>query len=241
VLESFGYGGRLARGRTYARGGAVLSMAVSRGQVTARVQGSRPKPYDVTITVPPLSDEQWARVTAAMGEQAIFAARLLAGEMPQEIEQAFATAQVPLFPRSARDLVTHCSCPDPANPCKHIAAVYYLLGERFDSDPFLLFELRGRDKDQIGAALRELRAAGVGDVEPAEPVEVERAPALADLLASFDEPAAPLDQIIPQIAAPELEAPLLRRYGPPPAGTAEDLTTVYRALSRLALDRLLGE
>jgi uncharacterized Zn finger protein len=176
-----------------------------------------------------------------MAEQAIFSATLLAGEMPQEIEEAFATAQVPLFPRSARDLSATCSCPDPAVPCKHIAAVYYLLGERFDSDPFLLFELRGRDKEQIGAALRAERAESADELlAPEEPL-VERAPGLAELLAEFDEPGEPLDEITPQIALPELEAPLLRRYGPPPAGSEEDLTLAYRTLSKLALDRLLGE
>jgi uncharacterized Zn finger protein len=241
VLESFGYGGRLARGRTYARGGAVLSIEQKKGTVTARVQGSRPSPYHVRITVPPLSDEQWARVIDAMAEQAIFSAKLLAGEMPMEIEEAFATAQVPLFPRSARDLATNCSCPDPVVPCKHIAAVYYLLGERFDSDPFLLFELRGRDKEQVGAALRAMRAREVDSLEPAPALEVERAPALEELIATFDLPGADLAQIAPQIAAPELEAPLLRRYGPSPAATAEDLAVVYRTLTKLALNRLLGE
>jgi uncharacterized Zn finger protein len=241
VLESFGYGGRLARGRTYARGGAVVSLEIGRGNATARVQGSRPSPYTVRLSMPPLKDEQWDRAIDAMAEQAIVSAKLLAGEMPLEIEEAFAAAEVPLFPRSARDLATTCSCPDPANPCKHIAAVYYLLGERFDSDPFLLLQLRGRDKEQLIAALRARRAESAADLElPDEPI-VERAPALAELLAAFDTPAEPLGAIAPQIAPPDPEAPLLRRYGPPPAATEEDLTVVYRTLSKLALDRLLGD
>ncbi len=239
VLEGFGYGGRLARGRTYARGGAVLSIEIGRGQVSAKVQGSLPRPYQVKISLAPLSDAQWASATGAMAEQAIFAAKLLAGEMPQEIEQAFAAAKVPLFPRNSRDLTTTCSCPDQANPCKHIAAVYYLLGERFDEDPFLLFELRGRNKDQIGAALRGRRADTSADaVYAAAPRE--RAPALADLLVGFDEPATPLERIAPHVAAPEVEAGLLRRYGAPPAGVEDGLRAAYTTLTRAALERLLG-
>ena len=238
-LEGFGYGGRLARGRSYARGGAVLSIEIGRGHVSARVQGSLPRPYQVKISLAPLGDAQWASATGAMAEQAIFAAKLLAGEMPQEIEQAFAAAKVPLFPRNSRDLTTTCSCPDQANPCKHIAAVYYLLGERFDEDPFLLFELRGRNKDQIGAALRGRRADTSADAVY-ETAPRERAPALADLLVGFDEPATPLELIAPHVAAPEVEAALLRRYGAPPAGVEDGLRAAYTTLTRAALERLLG-
>lgn len=241
ALEGFGYGSRLTRGRTYARGGAVLSIDIKPGQVAAKVQGSRPTPYSVTIGVARLDDKQWALAIDAMAEQAIFAAKLLAGEMPQAIEEAFAAARVPLFPRSAGDLSTKCSCPDSANPCKHIAAVHYLLGERFDEDPFLLFELRGRSKAQIIEALRARRADSAADVGAAAPSpSVEQAPALADLLATYDEIGAELAQIAPHVAAPELEAALLRRFGDPPAGVAEDLRAAYRAITRAALEQLFA-
>jgi uncharacterized Zn finger protein len=242
VLESFGYGSRLTRGRTYARGGAVLSIDVRPGQVAAKVQGSRPRPYDVTIGVAQLDDAQWKRAIDAIGEQAIFAAKLLAGEMPQTIEEAFATAKIPLFPRSSTDLSTRCSCPDLANPCKHIAAVHYLLGERFDEDPFLLFELRGRGKAQIVDELRARRAEGAaagGETAPTPPSE-EALP-LADLLATFDEPGAELATLAPHIAAPELEAAILRRLGNPPAGVATELRAAYTAITRAALQRLFAE
>lgn len=242
VLEGFGFGGRLSRGRSYARGGAVLEIGVVRGQVTANVQGSLPRPYQVKIALAPLSDAQWAAVIEAMAEQAIFAAKLLDGEMPQEIEQAFATARVPLFPRNSRDLATTCTCPDKANPCKHIAAVYYLLGEHFDEDPFLLFTLRGRNKEQIGAALRSRRADTAEDLFDAPvPIHAERPPALADMLACFDEPGLPLEQIAPQIAAPPVEAALLRRYGTPPAEVEDGLRAAYQTVTRAALNRLLGD
>lgn len=241
ALESFGYGSRLTRGRTYARGGAVLNIDVKPGQVGAKVQGSRPKPYNVTIKLARLDDRQWARALDAIAEQAIFAAKLLAGEMPPTIEEAFAAAQVPLFPRSAADLDTNCSCPDTANPCKHIAAVHYLLGERFDEDPFLLFELRGRSKTQIIDELRARRADSAATTTAAAPsAPVEQAPPLAELLETFDQPGAELAQIAPHIAAPELEAAILRRYGDPPAGVGDELGAAYRAITQATLKRLFA-
>ena len=120
VLESFGWDNRLARGRSYARGGQVASMDVKKGEVKAKVQGSMLRPYSISIELPALNEEQWEKVIGAMSAQAIFAAKLLAGEMPQNIEEAFKSAGVPLFPRSAKDINADCSCPDFENPCKHI-------------------------------------------------------------------------------------------------------------------------
>ncbi len=159
VLESFSMGTRLTRGRSYARQGQVVSIDVQPGIVQAKVQGSQPKPYAVKIQLQPLEDQQWERVIDAMAEQALFAAKLLAGEMPEHIEEAFSAVNLSLFPTREKDLVTHCSCPDWANPCKHVAAVYYLLAERFDEDPFLIFKLRGRDKEEIIQSLRARRTA----------------------------------------------------------------------------------
>ena len=153
VLEGFSFGSRLERGRSYARRGQVLDIAIEAGVVTAKVQGSRANPYAVRIAVKTLSKEQTAKLGAALGEQVIFAAKLLAGEMPQEIEQVFAAAQLSLFPSNLDDLTTECSCPDWSNPCKHVAAVYYLIGEEFDRDPFLLFKLRGIDRERLLASL----------------------------------------------------------------------------------------
>ncbi|NNJ12658.1 hypothetical protein EKD04_020240 [Chloroflexales bacterium ZM16-3] len=240
MLEGFGYGTRLTRGRSYARNGSVLNIDITPGQVSARVQGSQRTPYKVSIAIIPLSNAQWGKAIDAMAEQAIFAAKLLAGEMPHEIEEAFAAAHVALFPARSGDLVTSCTCPDFANPCKHIAAVYFLLGERFDDDPFLIFALRGRSKDQIIAALRARRAEAADPVSapiaPAEPV-----PALADQLGSFDEPGPELAELTPHIAIPEVETALLLRYGPPPADSELALRNIYRALSRAAIERIFRE
>lgn len=162
---------RLTRGRSYARTGQVLNLDIQSGRVRARVQGSRPKPYQVEIKIKPLSEHEWSKVADAMSAQAIFAAKLLAGEMPRDIEKAFADAHVNLFPTHSHDLETSCSCPDWSNPCKHIAAVYLLLGEQFDADPFLLLRLRGMSKTEIMEMLRARRAGEprVSELSPPPP------------------------------------------------------------------------
>jgi uncharacterized Zn finger protein len=157
VLESFPFAGRLARGRSYARAGQVLSLAVRPGEVTASVQGSRPKPYRVTVLLDPFPALVWARVEVALAEQAIYSARLLAGEMPPDIEDVFAAAGAPLFPQRQQDLTMSCSCPDHAVPCKHLAATFYLLAEAFDEDPFQILHWRGRDRESLLTRLRALR------------------------------------------------------------------------------------
>src|SRR5438270_10093712 len=178
VLESFNIGARLGRGRSYARGGQVLSIDVDKGLVKARVQGSRPKPYDIQIKVNVLPAADWKKLARAVAGQALFAAKLLAGEMPQDIEQAFTAAGLSLFPEKLRDLTTSCSCPDWSNPCKHIAAVYYLLGEEVDRDPFLLFQLRGLSREELlgilGEAGRRAEAPTPKEPSPApEPLAVD--------------------------------------------------------------------
>lgn len=148
-----------------------MSLDIQPGEVAAVVQGSRPTPYAVRLTVKLLSDPEWARAEEAIASQAIFLARLLSGEMPEEIEEAFAACRLSLFPSSKRDLDAICSCPDWGNPCKHGAAAYYLLAEAFDADPFLIFAWRGRSRDRLLADLRSVRdaaaAAERGQVEPA--------------------------------------------------------------------------
>ena len=126
-----------------------MSIVVEKGLVSAEVQGSRPRPYEVTIKVKKLTTAAWSTVAKALSQQVIFAARLLAGEMPQDIEKVFEQAGLTLFPEKLHDLVTDCSCPDWSNPCKHTAAVFYLLGEEFDRDPFLVFKMRGMTREEL--------------------------------------------------------------------------------------------
>lgn len=155
VLESFGLENRLARGRSYARKGQVVSLDIAAGAAHAVVQGSRARPYRVVIGVDQLSEDDWRRISSVFAAKAVFLAKLLAGEMPANIEEAFASCSLSLFPEDLDDLETVCSCPDVANPCKHIAAALYLLAESFDEDPFRIFEWRGRSKDELLASLRQ--------------------------------------------------------------------------------------
>ncbi len=148
--------GRLARGRSYARAGRTHDLVVQGGAVSALVTGSRLEPYRVTLELSRLSDAEWSQAIHAMAEKAQFSAELLAGEMPREIDTVFHGG---LFPQRRAELVTACSCPDHGDPCKHIAATHYVLGEALDRDPFLLFELRGRSKAQVLDELRTARSA----------------------------------------------------------------------------------
>lgn len=241
VLEQFGWGNRLTRGRSYARKGQVLSIAIGVGKVSATVQGSRPRPYNVTLTIQPLSDTQWEQVGDALAQQAIFAAKLLAGEMPQDIEEAFVHAGVPLFPRKSSDIEAQCSCPDFANPCKHIAAVYYLLGEQFDEDPFLIFRVRGRTREQVMEMLQSRRIATAEPPPHAIVVPSEPVAPLADSLSTFYEAGDELEAISAHIAAPERDAMLLQRGSTPPLHTENTLRKIYQTMTTQVLARVFGE
>jgi uncharacterized Zn finger protein len=170
VLEAAGVGGRLARGRTYARRGQTVSLRVDAGAATARVQGSAARPYRVRIGVPTLGKAQWAAVLDALAADASLTAALLAGELPREVEETFAAQGVALLPSGRDDLTMDCTCPDVTVPCKHLAAVFYLLAERFDADPFALLALRGRDRETVLDELRDRRAdAAAAPTLPLDP------------------------------------------------------------------------
>jgi len=248
VLESFGWSNRLDRGRRYARKGQVLDFELSTGKVEATVQGSVRKPYFVTIEIKPIAEGAWDHVIEEMSQKAIFAAKLLAGEMPDDIEDAFEAADVSLFPEKSKDIKTHCSCPDSANPCKHIAALYYILAEDFDRDPFMIFELRGRTKDDITAALRKQRT--VDDESPPEP---EALPAGED--AEEEEAALSMDDFWEagesesfsvNISPPDVSAAVIKRLGTPQfwdskENFVEKMGGYYEEISRRAIETAYGD
>lgn len=157
VLESFGMGGRLTRGRNYARQGQVLSLSLSTSMVIALVQGSRPTPYKTRIAIKAFTTPEWQRIEHALAGKALYAAKLLAGEMPSDIETLFASLGLQLFPASSRELTMDCTCPDWEVPCKHLAAACYLLAESFDNDPFEILAWRGRSREDLLERLRTLR------------------------------------------------------------------------------------
>ncbi|MEM7591226.1 MAG: SWIM zinc finger family protein [Cyanobacteria bacterium P01_A01_bin.83] len=158
LLDSYRFKKRLERGRSYAREGNVLSMEFANSRAKAEVLGSDAQPYQVSLSLDSFSNEDWNFVINKMSEQAVFSAQLLAGEMPETIEAVFTASGLSLFPFTLNEVRSRCSCPDKANPCKHIAAVYYQLGDRFSEDPFIIFQLRGRTKNQIIERLRQIRS-----------------------------------------------------------------------------------
>ena len=252
---SQGYSNRLARGRSYARAGRTHDLTLDAGRVTAKVTGTRPTPYRVTIELSKLSDATWERAIQAMAAKAQFAAELLAGRMPTGIDDAFRAGGASLFPAKEADLGTECSCPDWANPCKHVAAAHFVLGEALDRDPFLLFELRGRTKHQVLEALRAARS--VERPEPrrrgrtAQPVsgtaelEIPKLSLKKLKREEYDKPRAPPPALELSFDAPVAHGALLRQLGTPSAwaggsSPAELFAPLVRAAAekarRLALE-----
>jgi uncharacterized Zn finger protein len=185
ALEQFTDPGRLGRGRSYASNGRILDYKLANGTVTARVRGSinpyfgvyKEPIYKTSITIKAISASDWKKVIRQIASRADLVTKLLMNEMPDTIEDAFAILDLHLLPHSERDFDTSCSCPDYANPCKHIAGVYYLLASALDQDPFIMFELRGLSRDNLRAELAQsplgqiLASALVTSDIPVEPVE----------------------------------------------------------------------
>lgn len=247
VLESFGWVRRLARARNYAREGNVLEIEFRGAKVFARVQGTAPEPYKVSLSLDPFDDEQWQYVIESMAQRAIFSAKLLAGEMPQNIEEVFTSNGLSLFPLTKFDIHSKCSCPDPANPCKHIGAVYYLLGDRFSEDPFVLFQLRGRTKEEIITALRQTRSTSTDEAPPEiEESTVQSSDAQALNLQQFWQYDDQLESSLVVIAPPPSSNTVLDILGPIPlkegsgasgggGAIAEYFKTLYEKVSQQAI------
>ena len=159
LINGYRFKKRLERAWAYAREGNVLSIRFEGRRVHARVQGSGEDPYKVKLWLDVLNDEDWNYVLEALGQKARWSAQLLAGVMPQDIERAFAASGKRLFPFKLQEVRSECTCPDKVNPCKHVSAVYYLMGERFSEDPFVLFQLRGRTRAQLLSDLAVKRRA----------------------------------------------------------------------------------
>ncbi|MEY3929956.1 MAG: hypothetical protein RLZZ516_1666 [Cyanobacteriota bacterium] len=161
LINGYRFKKRLERAWAYAREGNVLSIRFEGRRVHARVQGSGEEPYKLKIWLDVLSDDDWRYVLEALGQKARWSAQLLAGVMPQDIERAFAASGRRLFPFKLQEVRSECTCLDnrngKGNLCKHISAVYYLMGERFSEDPFVLFQLRGRTRAQLLGDLAEQR------------------------------------------------------------------------------------
>jgi uncharacterized Zn finger protein len=247
-LEQFSrdYLSRLGRGRTYARTGRVHDLTIGPGLVTAVVTGS--EEYDVTLRMDAFTTAEWNMAIKIMAQEARYAAELLAGQMPADIDAVFRRCKRSLFPSKSHDLETDCSCPDWASPCKHVAAMHYVLGEAFDRDPFLLFELRGRTRDQVLAALSRLRT---GSTEPssAEKKAPESVASAVEVSpgswSKYEVAPVPIPVLKFNFEPPQTPAAILRSLTPPRPWTLEQepadfLADLYAAASERARQMALG-
>ena len=251
ALEALNLGGRLSRGRSYARSGQVLSIEIDRQRVAATVQGSRPKPYEVSIGVTALSRADWARLAGALSGSPLHVAKVIAGEMPEDIETLFREAGVALFPARTSELRTECSCPDWSNPCKHIAAVYYLLGQEFDRDPFLIFKLRGITREELASLVGSATPKKKRERKESRPAPVvpKEAPVLiagAKAPEAFWEGSAPEGDLFGLVEPPPRSAPILQRLGAFPFWRGqedffESLAPVYPAAATIATAAFVGK
>ena len=145
ALNQIDFSNRLPRGRTYANKGLARNIRILGNKITAEVQGSRPRPYKVSFTIPPFSSREKAKITEAVIENPMHLSSLLNRKLPPALMQLFASKGVALFPASWNDIEGECSCPDWAVPCKHMASVIYLIANEIDQNPFLVFELHNFD------------------------------------------------------------------------------------------------
>ena len=220
----------------------MISIDIDSGTVTAEVQGSRARPYHVSIKVKTLSQAKWKKLAEILSKRASFATKLLASEMPSDIEDAFAEAGLSLFPEKKSDLKTACSCPDWANPCKHIAAVYYLLGEEFDRDPFLIFSLRGIEREKLVELIAGKRDASTV-IEEKEEIVPEPLPIDPE---EFWSTSKKKEISFGDVRIPPVAAALPKRLGKFPfwrgeTNLTEALEKIYRAASSTGLEIVLGE
>ncbi len=232
TLEAFEIGERLSRGKTYARKGQVLDIVLERGLVRGEVQGSRTRPYKVTMAFKQWEPKVWDDVFEIISTQAVISAGLLSGELPEELEVALQEKGINLFPRAYEDMETRCTCPDWSNPCKHIAAVAYLLASELDRDPFLIFKLRGLEREELLQRLREVNGDPAGN-ELARDLDF-KGQQRESLLSEFSE--APrsrpnlkdfwtLPQLPPvpekDMKKPPVNASIIKRLGRPPLWRSE--------------------
>lgn len=249
LLNSYRFKKRLERARNYAREGNVLSIEFKGSEVLAKVQGTAPEPYELSLSIDPFTEEDWNYIVETMAQEAIYSAQLLAGEMPHNIEKVFTSNGLSLFPFTLSDIHSRCSCPDPKNPCKHIGAVYYQLGDRFSEDPFVLFQLRGRTKEQILDDLRRLRSKEAGENQNPEALEQPSIPNPQSSVPSPQSPLnieqfwqynEPLDPSLVVIAPPPENRTVLDVLGTIPLASADTsikqyLDEVYKTVTQQAV------
>jgi uncharacterized Zn finger protein len=237
---------RLPRGREYARDGAVGELTLAPGEARAEVRGRKTDPYVVRIRVRRFTDEEWDRVLTAISARLEHAAALLDGELAPEIAHDTAAAGIDLLPVGG-ELGPRCTCPDEADPCKHSAAACYLVADVLDADPFALFLLRGRTREQVMAGVRARRradvtgpadariAADTGTVKP----DADRG---VDARSAFSGPAFDGPVPMPPLPPDRPGRPASLPVDPPPwrSGLREDLIELAADAARRAWELAVG-
>jgi uncharacterized Zn finger protein len=194
---------RLQRGRSYARDGSVGRLTIAPGYVAATVRGSRGRIYHTDVAVKTLAESEWEQVADAIGARAGHAAALLDGELDPALIEDAASVDVQLLPGSG-DLRPDCSCPDWAEPCKHAAALCYLVANELDHDPFQLFLLRGKGREELLALVRERRPGRHSIDERSEP-GVDAAAAWSAM--PLGEPLAPVPESVSMVVSRHRRSP----------------------------------
>ncbi len=170
-VENFEEGadsGRLSRGRSYARGGQVKDLEIAAGLVKASVQGSAGSPYEITVTMTPYSKEQIEAIYQELGSQPMIVAQLLNNELPIEFDELLMNLDLFLIPEYNQDMQVDCDCLDWGDPCKHSAAILYLIAEAIDKNPFLLLRMLGIEKDKL---LEKLKLTGINEKPASQAAE----------------------------------------------------------------------
>jgi len=144
-LSNIDYSNRLPRGSAYARNGSIAGISIADNMIKGKVQGSRPKPYEVTIIIPPFFEPEIKKLVRSISERPVLISRLLNRELDPELLNIAESNGLKVFPRQWTDFKMQCNCPDWAVPCKHLAAVIYQLSAEIDNNPFLVFQLHRVD------------------------------------------------------------------------------------------------
>ena len=237
ALERFRLGARLGRGRSYAVSGQVAELQIEPGLVNAVVQGTEREPYRCFIRFRMVEGEVKHRLFAELRRNPMLIARLLVGDLPYEVEERFIEAGVPLFPQREDDIWSQCGCPDYVNPCKHLAAVYYLLGEAVAKNPLLLLAIRGIEREELAGCETAMPVATAPVAAADEPWTAE---------AFFGTARTPDNTPAVGKPAEGEPSPLLARLGPLPFWRGQErflpaLETVYTRAAPRGLAAWTGE
>lgn len=242
LIEELVVEDELIQAKEYARLGQTISVDISPGLIEAKIQGRSARPYVTRLHFPQLSEQQWQQVIDAMAFEAVYAAKLLADELPQGTQDLFDSLGLQLIPQ-VESIRVVCDCLFDG-PCKHAATAGYLIMQQLDSEPLLILTLRGLSSDHVVERITQARAIHSHGQAAAHPDPVlaelqESAPALDQCLEEFWRPGPQLSEL--EHMPPPQHAPhaLLRRLGPSPLGGKFPLVgllaSIYDTVSQAAI------